>query len=330
MRASVSELIQDAFDMGIRNKSKIAELIGVSRKSITRAVQAGRIEYYEPFDSNWGIQEPSLINSTEELREEIDKLISECFYVESISLDRFAEDISFDRHVRQTYGDIKEAIIQIGGKPYLKCFTCTCVGCKVPKLLTRYKSKKGGKLGISRTCSDCLYDKYVNNPKRKEWVQRRRALKKKLPNLSYDLGNFCLITGSGKIAHEHFIPLGIGHGGTYQGNMIPFDFDLNNKKLDNHPFTWFEANRQRFNLDQSRFDAVVADLAAQNGLTPDEYRQYVDWCFDNKRSLDDIIADNKRYGYVVTSAELWREATGRSFPLRFINNEQAYASEISA
>lgn len=317
---SVTDLVQEAYDMGFRNKSKIAELLGVSRKSITRAVQAGRIEYYEPFDEDWGINDSHLINSEDDIRDEVNKLISECFYTDVVSLDVIAEESSFDKYIQKIYGDVKSAISKEGGKLFLSCISLTCSKCSRPKLLTKYKTKRGTRLGISRVCNDCLYEGYKNNPKRKEWVHKRRAIKKNLPSISYQINEYCVFTDTSIIAHDHFIPLDTGHGGTYLGNMIPLCHILNNKKLYKNPFTWFETNRQRFKLDQFRFDAVVANLAEQNGLIPGEYRRYVDWCYDNKRSLDEIIADNQRYGYVVTSVELWRDATGTPLPLRIVTD----------
>jgi len=326
----VESLVQDAYDMGLRNKSKIAEMIGVSRKSITRAVQAGKIEYYEPFDEGWGVVDVPLVNCEESMRELLGIIISESLRESSLCIDEYAEDASFDQFTRSIYGDIKSAIKNEGETPYLSCIHLTCRRCGNIKELSRYNAKRGGSLGISRVCSDCLYEDYVNNPRRLEWAHKRRAIKKNLPSISYQINKRCNLTDTTIIAHDHFIPLDTGHGGTYLGNMIPLCHNLNNKKNRKHPYEWFEANRQRFNLEQSRFDAVVADLAEQNGLTPVEYRQYVDWCYENKRSLDDIIADNKRYGYVVTSVELWREATRRHFPLRFDNREQTYVADNAA
>jgi hypothetical protein len=50
-------------------------------------------------------------------------------------------------------------------------------------------------------------------------------------------------------------------------------------------------------------------LAAQNNLTPQEYREFYDWCFANPRTVDEIKRDQRH------SLEIWREATGRTFEL---------------
>nr|WP_154895189.1 hypothetical protein [Paenibacillus xylanexedens] len=114
---------------------------------------------------------------------------------------------------------------------------------------------------------------------------------------------------------DHFIPLATGHCGTYLGNLSLLSRTLNNSKKDKNPFEWFEANRQRFELDQVRFDALVGKLAAQNGLTPEEFRKFTYWCFDNPRTVEQIAADNARYGYKKSSLEIWREQTGLPFPI---------------
>lgn len=327
---SVVDLIQDAYDTGLRNKSKIAELVGVSRRSVARAVQAGRIEYYIPFDEDWIINEVDLIVCEDDLRELLGVIISESIRRCDLCIDEYSSDKSFGAFIRKIYGNIKTAVTKEGGTPYLSCIHITCPKCNGMRQLTRYKIKINTSLGISNVCSDCLYTSYVNHPNRKMWSHQRRALKCNLPSQKYKTQEICVLSDSKKTAHDHFIPLGIGHGGTFSGNMISLDRTLNSSKLDNNPFMWFEANRQRFKLDQSRFDSVVADLAEQNGLTSEEYRRYVDWCFENKRSLDDIQADNKRFGYVVTSVELWREAVGLQFPLRFDNREQTYVVDKAA
>jgi hypothetical protein len=123
----------------------------------------------------------------------------------------------------------------------------------------------------------------------------------------------CALTESLDNVHiDHFIPIATGHGGDYPANLSGLRGDLNISKNASNPFEWFEANRQRFELDQSRFDSLVAKLAEQNGLTSEEFREYTDWCFANPRNPPQIKRDNERYGYRVTSVELWREATGRS------------------
>ncbi|MBO1583297.1 hypothetical protein [Bacillus sp. XF8] len=120
--------------------------------------------------------------------------------------------------------------------------------------------------------------------------QRRRARKRALPDdftteqLNEILAHFeggCVLTGDSDIHWDHVIPIAIGHGGTTYGNMIPLRSDLNISKSDNNIFEWFEANRQRFELPQERFDRLIEWLAAANEMTVGEYRDYVYWCHAN-------------------------------------------------
>jgi hypothetical protein len=142
------------------------------------------------------------------------------------------------------------------------------------------------------------------------------------PDIAYatlinDFNECCAISLVEHDLHiDHFIGLNCGHGGSYLGNLIPLRDTLNESKQDTNPFVWFKANTERFNLMEPQWRTLIRYLADLNGLTPQEYRAYVDWCYANPRDIDAIKADNKRYGYVVSSLELWREATGIQFPIR--------------
>lgn len=124
--------------------------------------------------------------------------------------------------------------------------------------------------------------------------QRRRARKAMLPNTltsaeyedacKYFEG--CALTGENDHLNlEHAIPIAIGHGGTTEANCYPLRADLNFSKNDRNIFEWFEANRQRFNLSQARFDRLIEWIADKNEMSTEEYRKYVDWCHDNPREL---------------------------------------------
>lgn len=108
---------------------------------------------------------------------------------------------------------------------------------------------------------------------------------------------------------DHVIPISIGHGGTTEGNCVPMTSGLNQSKLNNNVFEWFESNRQRFKLSQENFERRIEWLASANALTVQEYREFYDWCFDNPRTVDEIKRDQRH------SIEIWREASGKQFPL---------------
>ena len=128
--------------------------------------------------------------------------------------------------------------------------------------------------------------------------QRRRARKLALPydltaeqqaDINATFGNACALTGEPIDLHlDHVIPISVGHGGTTYGNMIPLSATLNTSKNASHLFEWFEANRERFNLSQRKFDELIEYLAQVNEMTTQEYRAYVDWCFDNPRDVGEL------------------------------------------
>lgn len=141
----------------------------------------------------------------------------------------------------------------------------------------------------------------------------------------------CSLTGTVSNIHmEHWLPIGIGHGGTHVGNIYPMQGTLNLSKSDTNPFEWFEANGQRFELTQSAFDALVWRLAHQNGLTPEEFRDFTYWCFANKRTVIEVKADNLHYGYKRPSLEMWREAVGLLFPIRVDFGDLTLDREITS
>lgn len=134
-------------------------------------------------------------------------------------------------------------------------------------------------------------------------VHIRRARKSSLPDtftleqhtstLSYFNGG-CALTGSVDYHMDHVIPIACGHGGTTFENMIPLRNDLNHSKHTTHIFEWFEVNHKRFDLSQKKFDALIEYLSEINEMTVQEYRKYVDWCFDNTVSFADKITENKQ------------------------------------
>ena|SRR5690554_1947506 len=108
--------------------------------------------------------------------------------------------------------------------------------------------------------------------------------------------NECGICGNSYEHLDHFIPIIAGHGGTTVGNMVPMCSRCNLTKQAKNPFEWAET------LDygqKENFDKVVEYLAELNGLMVDEYREFVFWCFENPRDVDEITDENR------DSLELW-------------------------
>jgi len=148
-----------------------------------------------------------------------------------------------------------------------------------------------------------LRDWYQANPEKLILkTQKRRARKRSLPNdLTIDQQSKILSTFNGGCAltrditdihWDHVIPLSTGHGGTSYRNMIPLYGRLNESKQGSNIFEWFTANREHFNLEQARFDALIEYLAEINEMTVDEYRQFVYWCHENPREINELEDDN--------------------------------------
>ncbi|SER88775.1 hypothetical protein [Psychrobacillus sp. OK032] len=142
-----------------------------------------------------------------------------------------------------------------------------------------------------------------NNPEKVSlYSSRRRALKSTLPagltlrhqiEIKERFANVCALTGEADTHMDHAIPLAVGHGGSIPENCYPLRADLNVSKGAQHIFEWFEANKERFGLEQRKFDELIEYLAQLNAMSTQEYRKYVDWCFDNPRSIDVIKTEKE-------------------------------------
>lgn len=310
--------VQELLDEG-RSVSFIAKQINEHHEVVRRLIKKEKLEIYEAFDE---ISPQTTRGYCEwDFEDRLDEWDQRAWRGETVLIPRTADrqDV-FTRqllsYVKAEYGGLKLWAKSKGG--YSGNFYTICSKCADSVPLTSFSLNVSRLSGVEPSCPKCCYDP------EKEYhlvnVNRRRAIKRHLPekwNVEDRLSarevfqNACALTYSIECDDDHFIPLATGHGGSYFGNMYPLDASLNSSKHAKNPFDWFEANRQRFELDQSRFDSLVAKLAEQNGLTPEEFRTYTDWCFANPRNLTQIKRDNARYGYRVTSVELWREATGR-------------------
>lgn len=144
-----------------------------------------------------------------------------------------------------------------------------------------------------------------NYEKVKVIQHRRYARKLALPDtlthtdLSNTLSTFnnsCALSSNIDIHLDHFVALSTGHVGTVYENMTPLSVTLNTSKGNKNPFEWIKS---REDIDIDRFNKVVAYLAELNGLTVDEYRQFVYWCYENPRTLEEIKSDPRN------SIEIW-------------------------
>jgi hypothetical protein len=130
--------------------------------------------------------------------------------------------------------------------------------------------------------------KKENPDKVKTYRLTRSSRKKSLPNsltpeeLSDIFNHFggCALTGDSDDVHmDHVIPLVTNKGGTFKGNIIPLRSNLNISKSGSNLFYWFDMYKERHNLSEFKFKALVEYLAKENGMSVSEYRQYTDSCF---------------------------------------------------
>lgn len=99
-------------------------------------------------------------------------------------------------------------------------------------------------------------------------------------------GGKCALTGKEVELHvDHVIPIAVGHGGTTKANMLPIWQRINSSKSDRNIFEWYAENGDRFDVCPERFEAAIAYLADLNGMTVEEYRDYVYDCHANPNDI---------------------------------------------
>ncbi len=99
---------------------------------------------------------------------------------------------------------------------------------------------------------------------------------------------------------DHFIPISWGHGGNIKGNVYSLDQTLNRTKSSLNPFRWVKRKEVKDKINMRLWDQLIEELASQNRLTVREFTQYVNWCEENKRGLDEVKSDQR------WSIEIWR------------------------
>jgi 5-methylcytosine-specific restriction endonuclease McrA len=178
-----------------------------------------------------------------------------------------------------------------------------CSDCGKVQYLHEFHSDSSRKHGYDVRCTLCKKsDRYVeikkkwarvNKEKVKLAYHRRLARKKSLPDnltteqVTHMLEHFggCALTGSVDLHLDHVIPLAAGRGGTVVENMIPLRSDLNISKNSRNIFEWFNKFKDAHGLKRDKFDELIEYLANLNGMTTEDYRDYVYWCHENPREV---------------------------------------------
>ena len=132
--------------------------------------------------------------------------------------------------------------------------------------------------------------------------QKRRAIKKALPSdltaeqweqILNDFENKCALTENiENVSLEHFLPLSIGHGGTTIGNVYPMNLNLNTSKNNKNPLKWIKTQDEK--LQQIFYNVLIPYLAKQNGMDISTFKEFVNWCFKNPRTKEQVESDNEK------------------------------------
>jgi hypothetical protein len=317
---------QELLDAGF-SKRKVSIEFGIHHSYICRAVERGELyDDYFPYDDVE--DKAHLYQNFEWLWEEDNledvwrKAVDEGFVNLSEEFNR--EDfVRLGRYVRESYGNIITYLKDVDASPVEPYLHFKCAACNKVKGIEGFCKSRTDLFGIRvRECAKCITarvkayrdtnEEYAEKCREacrayakseagklstKATYLNRRAMKKNLPdNLTavqietmLEFFEGCALTGKQKNLHlDHVIPLSIGHGGTTAENIVALIDFLNLSKHDGNLFEWFKENKQRFDLSQDKFDTLIDYLAELNEMTHAEYRDYVYWCHENPRTVDQI------------------------------------------
>ena len=194
-----------------------------------------------------------------------------------------------------------------------------CGKCGVSRPLSEYyrnKDSPDGRRSVCKVCSNAYIATYrkenpeiikrIDAKKKRKYRERytmneavRKARKNKLLDTLVDeerkemldkFKNKCVICRKDYEHLDHFIPIHVGHGGTTKGNIVPMCSKCNLTKQAKNPFEWAVSLGEEH---KNNFDNVIEYLSEINGLSMEEYREFVFWCFENPRDVDEITEDNR-------------------------------------
>lgn len=197
-----------------------------------------------------------------------------------------------------------------------------CCTCGIWKPLTCYNKSKNHKGGYKVECKVCMRKRSKkwskNNPEKVAANSaNRRAMEMALPHTENSkewktvLEEFnykCPLTNSSENVHlEHFIPVSWGFGGSLRNNIYPMNGTLNISKNASNPFEWCKT----LTKEQRKifYSVIVSKLAEENEMTIGEFKNYVYWCEQNKRTVEQVKADNEKG---LTSIDLWKLSIEKS------------------
>jgi hypothetical protein len=303
--AEFVDTFQSLLDAG-NSMNKVAAILNVHHSKVNRLLNRGLIEIHVAFDEHEYYEPPS--EYLDWLYEDLlEKMCDEAFENLRVSIKEVMGEHFFavGRYVLDNYGGIYGYLSSKKMVKLRECIYKECTKCGEDFRITEFSSRKKFSFGLYTACNSCQAKKLNEYLKKhpeyaKVHLNKRRARKVNLPDTltveEYEIaleyfGRSCALTGQTvDLEQEHAIPISIGHGGTAFENCYPMANGLNQSKNNNNIFEWFEANRQRFELSQERFDKLIAWLASANAMTIEEYRDHVYWCHANPRTIDELEA----------------------------------------
>jgi 5-methylcytosine-specific restriction endonuclease McrA len=176
-----------------------------------------------------------------------------------------------------------------------------CSKCGEDKPLHEFSADKNYEMGIGTRCKECMKkykrkwkseNKIKYQIKNRDYINKRQKMIKLASNgitirdknkvlMLYDYS--CALTGAKtKIQIDHIIPLVTGQSSNSFENILPLQSKLNESKHNRNVFEWAKEKHEYFGFTLSQFNKVMTEVALRNGMSLEEYRNYVYWCFENK------------------------------------------------
>ena len=139
----------------------------------------------------------------------------------------------------------------------------------------------------------------------------RRAMKRALPRgitaddlktVSEVLHGQCAYTGKPieEQHDDHVIPLGVGYGGSIVSNMVPAESSINESKGAKNVFEFVEELETQGVNTAFFYDKTLPYIVEEyreyiedEDLYIEEYAEYVNYCHDNPRTVEEVRAEKK-------------------------------------
>jgi hypothetical protein len=208
---------------------------------------------------------------------------------------------------------------------FKRCGERTCKRRNILLSISNFYKHKSSKYGRRAICKECYHKRYDKNIEAQN--RRRKYLIQSLPNtlteeqreqVRKDFNYTCAITKRKEnVQLDHFVPLSWGKlaieygiGGTTYANMLPLNKTLNKSKSSENPFEWIEGAKTKFNIDMSVWNKAVEYIANKHDISPAEFQNRVNECFNHLsvkrviKYLNKLLNMNKRPPYFYVNSLL--------------------------